>query len=151
MRYSVDSSSLIEGFREILPYAILPAFWNRDLPALVAEGELRATEYVLWELEKQDDELLTWVRDLDDLFVPMDEEIQLDVRAVLKDQPRLLRAGRSGADPFVISLARTNGATVVCEERRKPTAPRMPDVCDALGIPCIRLIELVHEQGWSYS
>jgi hypothetical protein len=72
------------------------------------------------------------------------------VRAILRDHPRLIRAGRSGADPFVIGLARMNGATVVCEEHRKPSAPKIPDVCDSLGIPCIPLLELVRREGLSY-
>ncbi len=150
MRYSLDSSSLIEGFRRIFPYEIVKTFWNRDLPALVASGDVRATEVVQWELEAEDDEVLGFVRDLGDLFVPLDEPIQVEVRIILRDYSRLVHAGRSGADPFVIALARVNQAVVVCEEQRKPTAPRIPDVCDALGIPCIPLLELVRREGLSY-
>jgi hypothetical protein len=50
----------------------------------------------------------------------------------------------------VIALARMEGGTVICEERRKPSRPHIPDVCDALGIPCIPLLDLVREQGWHY-
>lgn len=151
MRYSVDSSSLIEGFREIVPYLNFPSFWNRDLPGLVTSGDLRASEAVRWELEAQDDELLTWVREFEDFFIPIDEPIQYEVREILADFPRLTHAGRSQADPFVIALAKINGCTVVCEERGgKSTRPRIPYVCDALGIRCIRLMELLQEQGWEY-
>ena len=44
MKYSIDTSSLIKGFRELLPYEIVPVLWDRDIPRLVASGELRATE-----------------------------------------------------------------------------------------------------------
>jgi hypothetical protein len=151
MRYSVDTSSFIEGFRERLAYPIVPEFWNRDLPSLVESGDLRATIEVHFELEVEDDEVLAFVDDLDDLFVPIDEPIQREVRAILKDFPRLIHAGRSGADPFVIALARMRGAAVVCEEGRgKINAPKIPDVCEALGIPCIKLYQVVIEQGWEY-
>ena len=152
MRYSVDTSSIVKGFRELFAYEIHPTFWNRDLPALVASGDLRATEEVLIELRVQDDEILAWTDDLPDLFVEVDVPIQHKVREILRDHPRLIHAGRSGADPFVIALASLNDCAVVCEEGKgKPTAPKMPDVCDALGIPCIRLLTLVREQGWTYT
>ncbi len=150
MRYSVDTSSFIEGFRNVLPYDIVPTFWNEDFPAMVESGDVRASEYVKWELEVQDDEVLGFVQGQEKLFVALDEPIQHEVLAILRDHARLLHQGRSGADPFLIALARLNSATVVCEERRKPTTPRVPDVCDALGIRCIPLLELVREQGLSY-
>ena len=79
--YSIDSSSLIDGFRETFPYNIVPAFWDRDLPTLINSGALRATEEVQIELEAQDDELLAWMKEYqDDLFVEVDEAIQLEVR-----------------------------------------------------------------------
>jgi hypothetical protein len=150
MKYSLDTSSLIEGFRRIFPYEIVPTFWNRDLPALIEAGDVRATEVVRWELEAEDDEVLAFVREQEDLFVEIDEAVQIQVREILNAHGRLIRAGRSGADPFVIGLARMNGCAVVCEERRKPSAPKIPDVCDALGIPCIPLLELVRQRGLSY-
>jgi hypothetical protein len=150
MRYSVDTSSLIEGFRRIFPYDVIPTFWKRDLPALIESGDLRATEVVKWELEAEDDEVLSFVEDNEGLFVQIDEPIQHEVRAILRHHGTMLRAGRSGADPFVIALARLNTCTVVCEERRKPSAPRIPDVCDALGVRCVPLLELVRERGLNY-
>jgi Domain of unknown function (DUF4411) len=151
MKYSIDTSSFIEGFRERLAYPIVPHFWNRDLPGLVESGDLRATVEVLVELEVEDDEVLAFVEDLHGLFLPIDESIQENVREILHAFPRLIHSGRSGADPFVIALAKANGATVVCEEGRgKANAPKIPDVCEAFEIPCIKLYQVVIEQGWEY-
>jgi hypothetical protein len=154
MKYSIDTSSLIEGFRERLAYAIVPQFWNRDLPNLVASGDLRATEEVRFELEgsRGDDEVLTFVEELEDLFVEVDDAIQHEVRSILSEFPRLIHRGRSSADPFVIALAKVNVATVICEEGRgKKTKPSIPDVCESLGVRCIKLYQLVIEQGWEYA
>jgi hypothetical protein len=152
MRYSIDTSSIIKGFRELFAYDVHPTFWNRDLPSLVESGDLRATEEVLFELRVHDDEVLAWTDDLTDLFVEVDEAIQHRVREILRDYPRLVHAGRSGADPFVIALASINNCTVVCEEGKgKASTPKIPDVCEALGVPCIRLLNLVREQGWTYT
>lgn len=154
MTYSVDTSSLIAGFRDRFPYEIVPSFWSRDLPSLVESGELRATEEVREELRVQDDELLAFVADFEGFFVAVDEQIQVAAREILARYPRLLHAGRSGADPFVIALAMLNDdCTVVCEETRtgREGVPRIPNVCDELGLRCIRLLELVREQGWTYT
>ena len=154
MRYSIDTSSLINGFRINYPYLNFPRLWNEHLPSLVASGELRATEEVYIELKRQDDELIQWIEDYrDDLFVEVDEEIQYEVREILRSHTALVHAGRgrSGADPFVIALAKLNVCTVVTEEGRGSAKnPKMPDVCDDLGVPYIRLVDLIGEQGWVY-
>ena len=74
----------------------------------------------MYELEKKEDEAFAWAKAQEDLFVPMDDEIQDAVSAILADHPRLLdtRRGRSGADPFVIALAKVRGCTVVTGEHR---------------------------------
>jgi hypothetical protein len=155
VKYSVDTSSLISGFRDRFPYEIVPSFWTRDVPGLVGSGDLRATEEVREELRVQDDELLAFVADLEGFFVAIDEPIQVAVLEVLERFPRLLHAGRSGADPFVIALAMVNDrCSVVCEETRtgpESTVPRIPNVCDELGLRCMRLLELVREEGWTYT
>lgn len=154
MKYSIDTSSLINGFRINYPYLNFPRLWNEHLPSLVASGELRATEEVLVELKRQDDELVEWITDYsDELFVEVDEQIQHEVRAILRSHTPLVHAGRgrSGADPFVIALAKMNVCTVVTEEGRGSAKnPKIPDVCEDLGVPCMRLVDLISEQGWVY-
>ena len=59
---------------------------------------------------------------------------------------------RSGGDPFVIALAMVKSGTVVTEE--KPTGniakPRIPDVCDALGVHCLTPKEYIEAQGRTF-
>jgi hypothetical protein len=154
VKYSIDTSSLINGFRMNYPYLNFPRLWNEDLPALVASGDLRATEEVKFELDRQDDELVQWIEEYkNDLFLEVDEAIQQEVRAILASHTALVHAGRgrSGADPFVIALAKINICTVVTEEGRGSVKhPKIPDVCEALGVPCMRLVDLISEQGWVY-
>lgn len=58
------------------------------------------------------------------------------------------------ADPWIIAVALAYNYTIVTmEERNKnlngnnPTnkEPRIPDICDALGVKCIGLYDLMHE------
>jgi Domain of unknown function (DUF4411) len=154
VNYSIDTSSLINGFRIYYPYENFPRLWNKHLPELVASGALRATEEVRIELDRQDDELAQWIDDYsDELFIEVDEQIQHEVRDILRSHTALIHAsrGRSGADPFVIALAKLNVCTVVTEEGGgSPKHPKIPDVCHSLGVPCIRLTELIGQQGWVY-
>ena len=49
-------------------------------------------------------------------------------------------------------LAMVKSGTVVTEE--KPTGniakPRIPDVCDALGVHCLTPKEYIEAQGWTF-
>jgi len=60
--------------------------------------------------------------------------------------------GRNAADPFVIGLARVHGATVVSKETPSGNLdkPRIPDVCEALGVDCLNIIGFVRQQDWSF-
>jgi hypothetical protein len=153
MIYSFDTSSLVEPWRRAYPPDVFPSLWDDHLPALVASSELRATLEVRMELERQDDDLLAWAVQQDGMFLEVDEGVQAAVTEILAAYPNLINpnSGRSGADPFVIALARVNGCAVVTEERpRSLINPKIPDVCAALGIRCINILDVIREQGWSY-
>jgi hypothetical protein len=131
----------------------MPALWTA-LDNLIQAGDLRATEEVLHELQRKDDDVHDWARQRPACFVEIDETIQLVVQDILRDHRRLLdtRKSRSGADPFVIALAQINDATVVTNERHTGSLnrPHIPDVCHALGVRCINILGLIREQGWVF-
>lgn len=153
MLYSLDTNVFTER-RKNYPARVFGSLWRR-VEELIASGDAGATEYVRFELEKQDDEILEWTKSLRGLYVAIDEPIQHAVKDILSEHPRLLddRKGRSGADPFVIALAQIHRATVVTEERLTGSLdnrPNIPDVCSALGVRCIPLVQLCAERGWSF-
>ena len=153
MRYSVDTSALIEGWFRKFPIDIIPGFWER-LDELIQTGDLRATEEVLIELEKKHDEVFEWAKQRPELFVPIDMRIQEVVREILSDHKTLIdsRKNRPSADPFVIALARINGCKVLTEEMRSGSnkRPHIPDVCDAYNINCMNLVDLTRHHGWQF-
>ena len=153
MRYSIDTSALLEAWRRQYPPDVIPALWD-GLDNLIRSGDLRATEEVLHELERKDDDVFEWARSRSDFFVEIDAAIQTAVQAILRNHRKLLdtRKTRSGADPFVIALAQLNGATVVTNERMTGSLdrPNIPDVCASLRIRCINIIGLIREQGWVF-
>lgn len=150
-RYSLDTSALLNTWRKFYPPDVFPSLWQR-VEELADSGTLVASEEVLVELERKDDEVYAWAKERAQMFVPIDAQVQQVVRRVLRDYPRLLdtRRSRSGADPFVIALADILGCAVVTYETRSNNAsrPRIPDVCDAMGVRCVSFLDFIREQGW---
>lgn len=99
---------------------------------------------------KKDDEVLAWAERWPKMFVPLDSAIQLRAAEIINRFPSLTDPSRTRgrADPFVIALAQERGLSVVTVETSKPTKPRIPDVCQQLGIDCIDLVTLFRLEGW---
>jgi len=151
MRYSLDTSAILDGRIRYYPVDVFPALWG-NFEGLVHSGGIKATEIVRHELERLDDEVLKWTRGLS-LFVDVDEEIQMIVSDILKSHDRLVAEGgqRSRADPFVIALAKQNKCAVVTAENGgTQQKPKIPFVCKSLGIECITILDLIRRERWTF-
>lgn len=153
MKYSIDTSAILEGWHRQFPPDIAPGFWE-GFDELIESGSLKASEEVLFELEKKDDEIFKWAKKKEEFFVQIDVPVQRVVRDILIDFPTLIdsRRNRSGADPFVIALARLTSSIVVTYEN--PTnsirRPHIPDVCNAYKIRVMNLLDLIRNEGWQF-
>ncbi len=139
MKYVLDTSAILDGWNRYYPPHVFPTVWQK-LEDLASKEILVITEEVLRELEKQDDDVYRWVKAQPNMVVPLDDKIQIEVSFILNAYPRLVNTqkNRSQADPFVIALARLiNGVVVSAEARRSLKNPKVPDVCDDMGIPHI--------------
>lgn len=153
MIYSADSDIFIESWQRDFPPDVLPGFWDK-VDELIADEHLRASEEVIREIERKDDDLAAWIKDRPNLSVPIDDLVQDAVTEILGTHPRLLdtRKNRSGGDPWVIALAKVNKCTVLTKERATGSArrPHIPDACAAYGIRCINVLDLMRERGWQF-
>ncbi|HET7311078.1 MAG TPA: DUF4411 family protein [Mycobacteriales bacterium] len=151
--HSFDTSSLLNGRRDLLPPAVFRSVWEKVERSIVG-GEVRAVEVVRDELARRDDDVFQWAKAQDGLFMPLTEDVQQATSEVLRAHARLtgVGGGRNHADPFVIGLAMVHGGTVVTEETKRGNleSPRIPDVCEALGVPCVNLVGFITSQGWSF-
>lgn len=152
--YSFDTSSLLNGRRDLLPPSTFRTLWS-NIEDMILEGSVRAVDEVRNELSRREDEVHLWAKAQDMLFVPIDEDIQRATTLILGQHPRLLGVaggGRNGADPFVIALARARNGIVVTEETPsgRLDRPRIPDVCKALQVPCVNLVGFVAAQSWIF-
>ncbi len=154
MKYSIDTSAILDAWVRYYPPDVMPGLWEK-LEELIQRGDLIASKEVLVELEKKDDDAYKWAKKNIDMFREIDNDIQFAVTKILKEHKRLIdtRKSRSMADPFVIGLAMVENCKVVTAE--KPTnnleKPNIPDVCNALEIPCISILELCREQNWRFN
>jgi uncharacterized protein DUF4411 len=151
--YSIDTSSMIAAWDERYPPDVFPPFWTR-LQELIAKGKAGCIDEVRVELAKKNDELLAWADEQDGLFHPIDTAVQRATSAILAD-PRHQRLtdsvkGRSRADPFVIALAQVKRCCVVTQETSAPRKIRVPDVCAALRIECIGILDLMRREKWTF-
>ena len=117
----------------------------------MAEGRLRSVDEVKIELDAQDDYVAEWAGKNEQMFVPLEEDIQIAARNLLADHPTLvdLRKRKGSADPFLIGAAQSRGGVVVTEEKPSggPGRVKIPNVCDALNIECVPLLELIKREG----
>lgn len=151
--YSFDTSALIKGRRDLLFPTVFPTFWT-NIERSIQLGHVRAVDEVDVELSRRDDETRAWARAQAELFVPLDEDIQAGTMLVLASHPKLAAGGgnRNRADPFVIGFAHARGGIVITEETMSGNLekPRIPDVCRALGIRCLTLVQFAQDQGWQF-
>jgi len=153
-RYMLDSSVLIESHQRNYPMDVNETFWVK-LDALIVAGHACMPDEVYREIEKKADALFEWCADRKDaLVMSIDVAEQVAVAEVLKAHERLVdtKKGRSMGDPWVIAFAKVHSAIVVTEEHltRNLVAPRIPDVCEAMGIVCINTLGLVRAEKWKF-
>lgn len=153
MEYSIDTSALIEGWIRDFPPDTFPNAW-KNIEELINDGVLAATEEVMFEIKKKHDTLYDWSLLHKNMFIQIDNKIQETVRDILREYKKLVdtRMNRSGADPFVIALALINNLSVVTAERPSGSLerPKIPDVCNALNVRWLNMIDLFRERGWKF-
>ena len=153
--YCVDTSSLISGINKTYPLDIFVSLWE-NIDELIREGKLRVSEEVVREISKKDDGAAEWVMDrMPDIAIPTDNDVAEEVRSILRVFPALVKEmkNRDRADAFVIGVAQLHGATVVTEENLRHGSadrPKIPYVCDELGITCITVSEISRLEGWIF-
>lgn len=152
--YSIDTSALVDGWVRYYPQVNFPGLWQQ-IEGLVASGTLRAPLPVLWELERQDDDLLAWAKAHRDLFVDPDEAVQAAVTDLMDTyhDPDRPDKGIDGADPFVIALAQESNPSLTVISGEKPGStenPKIPYVCGRLGVEHKSFLGLIQDQGWAF-
>ena len=155
MIYVFDTSALSQ-LNAYYP-DIFKTFWTR-FDALAAQGDVISTREVRTEVERSDkDHTKAWVKANGGLFAtptPQETAFVAQIFAVPLFRaligPKAILHGTPVADPFVIACAKVKGGTVVSQEKAKPNAARIPNVCAHFGVPHVDLEGFMRDQNWSF-
>jgi hypothetical protein len=154
MIYCLDTSGILDGWKRHYPKEILPDL-VADMDTLVSQRRIIIPEDVVRELKRHDDDAYRWAAKHKSCHIPLSEEIQQFAKEVVLAQfPKLLAvsAGKSGGDPWLIATAKTHGAIVVTGEHFGGAAhPKVPFVCEQLGIPHCKFIDILKKEGWNFT
>jgi hypothetical protein len=146
IKYCLDSGVFINSWQKHYPPEVFPCVWD-CFQTLITSKIAIIPRAVYEELEKERDDVFNWVKwHAETLIADPDEDVIQSLRVIMKDHGRLVdtKKHRSIADPWVIAHAQAAGAAVVTEENESNgKSPKIPDVCNALGIPCMRTVELL--------
>lgn len=156
MAYLLDSNILIQAKNDYYRFNFCPGFWDW-LDLANTRGEVHSIRPVLMELREGQDELKDWVNARrPSFFLPMDAPAVGMVSRVVqwvqdgdfKDEAK--RDFLAKADPLLIAYALAHGRTLATHEvhiEGEKRKVKIPTVCRALGVPCVRTFEMLEEVG----
>ena len=157
MLYLLDTNILIRSKNE-MPMDIWLTFWAR-MQEMMAAGQVFSSVKVKDEFERGADELTSWMRNHapKGFYLSLDEEVMeqyanaqawVQSNPVYKDTAKLDFA--NVADAYLVATAAAKGMTLVTYEISDPACKRrvkIPDVCNALGVPFCDLNAVLRDLG----
>ena len=152
MKYSFDTSALINPWYKLYPSDVFPKVWEY-LSDTIDKDLVVAHITVIQEIE--DEELKEWVIQRKKLEFQPDESIQKLASEIQSKFPKIVRpSAKVGADPFVIALAKQYELTVVSEEilknSEKKDRGKIPYVCEKYGVKHINFLGFMREMQWTF-
>jgi len=155
--YCLDASSLIHGWRRAYPIPHFQPVWDR-IEQLIEAGRLISSAEVLDELAQRSDDLYAWAKERKEIFINVRGHDAQDCLAGILERHQGLagvRKGRSVADPFVIAVAKVYDPPLVVVSQEEGSdhiqkKPKIPSVCKAEGLECIKLLDLIIREDWRF-
>lgn len=129
------------------------AIWD-EIESLIKQKNIFSTMVVYDEIKKylgKDDRLKRWaISHKKRFFISPDKETWQLAQDIIKKSPDLLdkkklQTGEPDADPFLIALAKSEGATIITQER-KDLSNRIPMVASHYKVKSIDLYEFFEER-----
>lgn len=152
--YIFDTSSFLE-LSHYYPKRF-PTLWA-SFDKMVKAGKIISVKEAFNEINDSKPELFEWVQANKGIFCePIEEEALFIAKIFLVknfqqaiEQKKVLRGG-AFADPFVIAKAKIINGIVVTQEKLKPTAAKIPNICAHFSVQCMNLENFMEEQDWIF-
>jgi hypothetical protein len=155
MQYVFDTNS----FREIERYynSVFQGFWAQFQSEVDAGDVFSVKEVYLELLRGKETNVIAWAKSNSAIFRPPSEAESQFVGEIFSIphfrqliSAKAMLQGTPSADPFLIASAKINNATVVTEEKFKPNAAKIPNVCDHFKIKYVNLEGFFKEKSWIF-
>ncbi len=158
MLYVLDTSALIDMFEHYY-LSRFPSLW-RLFDSMIASGKLVSARESLHEIKSYWDKssrLVRWATLNPGFFEqPTQDEARL-VAAIfavphfqqLIDKKKVIGGGYV-ADPFIVAKAKIRNGIVVCQERLRQHAAKIPNVCRHFGVECVDIEGFMEKESWFF-
>ena len=156
--YILDTNIFLDWWERRYPPDIFPSV-EKAMALLASNGIVLAPDRVRDEINHVGSiGLRTWIKKYPGIFHAHDATLQAEANTVQTKFPGLidLTATHDEADRYLIALAKLKGFSVVTHEtsaKQKKKPPRthyIPDVCMAMGIPCLNFVDLMRARGLKF-
>ena len=155
MIYVFDSDSLIDLFKNFY-LDRFPSLWER-FDQIAKEGNFISVREVYNEIKERGDRLSQWANEKQSLFQessPDELAFVVEIFKVTHFQPLIRKKerlqGKFVADPLVIARGKILNGCVITQERKKPNAAKIPNVCEHFGIACSNLEGFMEKEDWTF-
>lgn len=149
-KYILDANCFIEPWNKFYSYSFFAHFWDEFVRRSCDKNIIFVQQEVYDEIFKKEDALKSWIEKQDLKIAETDLRLTKSATNINNRFPKLVKEvkGRSMADPFVIAFAKQESATVVTlEHKGTEDKPKIPYVCNELGVRCIDLFDFIKEVG----
>lgn len=148
VRYCLDTSAWIDGWRRYYPIATFPSVWRR-IGQLVDAGRLLWVDEVANEM--LDPDLNEWLLPHAAGMMETDADIWNEASRLQKlYNPDLHPNGITGADAFIIAASRIHALQVVTGEKTGHGRPRIPNICTLLNLPWGSFLSMMQQEQWTF-
>ena len=148
-KYIIDTSAILSQ-KDDEPHrrSINKTLWNY-IDKLIEQGRIVTCSEIIEEVNDAD--LKSWFLSLHGEILPIDDDIQENVKTVVTTNPQLVdfKQIKSSGDAFLIATAMKYGLTIITEENKRGEK-KIPFVCRRLKVPCVDILALCEQEGWSF-
>jgi hypothetical protein len=142
-KYCFDSSIFIEGWRVHYPPVSFKPLWDKFV-LLMKEGRIIVPKEVEKEILAGDDDLKAWFKLNNDCVRPYTAEQIIVVSKIVNKYPKVSQYHKDRArhaDPFIVALAKAEGAVVVTYEGPNGNSnnPSITTLCKEYEIECCKM------------
>ena len=146
-KYIIDTSAILsQKSDEKYRRNVYRSLWNK-IDDMVRDGEILTCSEIASEV--RDEEIIKWMKDCGMHILPIDDEIQDNVKNIVTNVNKQLvdfKANKSSGDVFLIATAQKYRLSVITEESFE-SSKKIPSTCEKMGINCVNLVGFMEENN----